>query len=177
MRIIKTKFKDLIIVKQKNNIDKRGTLREIFNDKILKKKFIFEYCTTSKKNVLRGFHFQTKFKQSKYINVVKGKILDVVIDLRKNSKTFGKTYKIVLSEKNNLSLYVPSGFAHSYLTLDKENIVYYKLSNYYAPKFESGIFWDDKDLKINLPIKKPKVSIKDKNLPSFSNFLKRFGHL
>ena len=90
MKIIKTKFKDLIIVKQKNNTDKRGSLRETFNNKILKKKFVFEYCTTSKKNVLRGFHFQTKFKQSKYVNVIKGKILDAVIDLRKNSKTFGK---------------------------------------------------------------------------------------
>ena len=82
-----------------------------------------------------------------------------------------------MSEKNNLSLYVPCGFAHSYLTLDKENIVYYKLSNYYAPRYESGIFWGDKDLKVKLPIKKPKVSTKDKSLPSFKNFLKRFGHL
>ena len=109
--------------------------------------------------------------------MLKGKILDYVIDLRKNSKTFGETYKIILSEKNNLSLYVPTGFAHSYLTLDKENIVYYKLSNYYAPKFESGIFWNDKKLKITLPIKNPKVSTKDKNLPSFNNFLKRFKYL
>ena len=83
MIIKKTKFKDLLIVKQKENKDNRGSLRETFNNKILKKKFIFEYCTTSRKNVLRGFHFQTKFKQSKYVNVVKGKILDVVIDLRK----------------------------------------------------------------------------------------------
>ena len=97
MIIKKTKFKDLLIVKQKENKDNRGSLRETFNNKILKKKFIFEYCTTSRKNVLRGFHFQTKFKQSKYVNVVKGKILDVVIDLRKKSKTFGKTYKIICS--------------------------------------------------------------------------------
>ena len=114
MKIIKTKFKGLIIVKQQNNIDKRGTLRETFNNKILNKKFVFEYCTTSKKNVLRGFHFQTKFKQSKYINVVKGRILDVVIDLRKNSKTFGKIFKIILSQKNALSLFVPAGFAIEY---------------------------------------------------------------
>ena len=84
MKIKKTKFKDLLIIYQKNNIDKRGSLRETFNDKILKKRFVFEYCTTSKKNVFRGFHFQTKNKQSKYVNVLKGKILDVVIDLRKN---------------------------------------------------------------------------------------------
>ena len=92
MIIKKTQFKDLLVVKQRNNIDKRGSLRETYNNKILKKKFIFEYCTTSKGNVLRGFHFQTKFKQAKYVNVVKGKILDVVIDLRKNSKTFCKIF-------------------------------------------------------------------------------------
>ena len=89
MKVLKTKFKDLLIIKQKNNSDNRGGLRETFNDRILKKKFIFEYCTTSKKNVLRGFHFQSKFKQAKFVNVVKGKILDVVVDLRKKSKTYG----------------------------------------------------------------------------------------
>jgi dTDP-4-dehydrorhamnose 3,5-epimerase len=99
MKIKKTKFKDLLIVEQKNNVDNRGSLRETFNDKILKKKFIFEYCTTSKKNVFRGFHFQVKNEQSKYVNVVKGKILDVVIDLRKNSKTFGRIFSIILSKK------------------------------------------------------------------------------
>jgi dTDP-4-dehydrorhamnose 3,5-epimerase len=109
--------------------------------------------------------------------VLKGKILDCVIDLRKKSKTFGKSFKILLSEKNNLSLYVPQGFAHSYLALDNENIVYYKLSNYYYPKYESGIMWDDKDLNINWPVKKPKVSFKDKNLLTYKNFLKKFKHL
>ena len=102
MIIKKTQFKDLLIVKQKNNRDKRGNLRETFNDKVLKKKFVFEYCTTSKENVFRGFHFQTKNQQAKYVNVIKGKILDVVIDLRKNSKTFGKIFKIILSKDNAL---------------------------------------------------------------------------
>ena len=99
MRIYNTKFKDLLVVKQKDNVDRRGSLRETFNKKILEKKFIFEYCTTSKNNVLRGFHFQTKFQQAKYVNVVKGKILDVVIDLRKKSKTFGKIFKILVPIK------------------------------------------------------------------------------
>ena len=101
MKIYKTKIKDLLIIKQKNNKDKRGSLREIFNNKILKEKnFVFEYCTVSKKDALRGFHFQYKFQQVKLITVLKGKILDYVIDLRKNSKTFGKKFKIILSEKN-----------------------------------------------------------------------------
>ena len=170
MNIKKTRFKDLLIVKQKNNFDRRGLLRETFNDKFLKKKFNFEYCTTSQKNVLRGFHFQTKFKQSKYVNVLKGKILDVVIDLRKNSKTFGKSFKIILSKKNALGLYIPAGFAHAYYSFENENVIYYKLDNYYAPKYESGIIYNDQELNIKWPKKKMQISIKDKNLLSFKEF-------
>ena len=173
MKIIKTKIKDLLIIKQKNNIDKRGSLREIFNKKILKKNnFVFEYCTSSKANSLRGFHFQYKFQQAKFVNVLKGKILDCVIDLRKNSKTFGKLFKIILSDKNCLSLYVPVGFAHAYYSFDKINIVYYKLTNYYKPEFESGINLIDKTIKIKWPNKNFIVSEKDKKLISFNQFCK-----
>ena len=106
MNLIKTKFKDLIIVKQKNNKDKRGSLRETFNNLVLKnKKFIFEYCTTSKSNTLRGFHFQYKFQQAKYVNVLKGKILDCVIDLRKNSKTLEKFLKLFCLKKLSWFIY------------------------------------------------------------------------
>ena len=177
MKIKKTRFKDLLIIKQKDNKDSRGSLKETFNNKILKKKFVFEYCTTSKKNVLRGFHFQTKFKQSKYVNVVKGRILDVVIDLRKKSKTFGKSFKIILSKENSLGLYIPAGFAHAYYSYEKENIIYYKLDNYYAPKFESGIIYNDPTLKIKWPKKKMKVSQKDKNLLTIKEFKKKFKAL
>jgi len=176
MIIKKTQFKDLLVVKQSNNIDKRGSLRETYNKKILKKKFIFDYCTISKRNVLRGFHFQTKFTQSKYVNVIKGKILDVVIDLRKNSKTFGKTFKIILSAKNALSLYVPKGFAHAYYSYEKENIIYYKLDDFYAPKYEYGIVYNDKSLKIKWP-KKIITSEKDKKLLTFNEFKKQFKGL
>ena len=174
MIIKKTNIKGLLIIKQKNNFDNRGNLRETFNKKNLNKNFIFEYCTTSKKNVLRGFHFQSKFKQSKYVNVVKGKILDVVIDLRRNSKTFGKSFKIVLSKKNALGLFIPAGFAHAYYSFEKENIIYYKLDNYYAPKFENGILYNDKELKIKWPKKNMLISKKDKNLLTFYEFKKRF---
>ncbi len=177
MIIKKTKFKSLLIIKQKNNVDNRGILRETFNDKILKKKFVFEYCTTSKKNVFRGFHFQTKNKQSKYVNVIKGKILDIVIDLRKNSKTFGKVYSIILSKKNALGLFIPAGFAHGYYSFNRENIIYYKLDNYYNPKFESGIVYDDHDLKLKLPKKKVKVSKKDKKLLTLNQFKNKIKYL
>ena len=178
MKIIKTKFKGLLVVKQKNNIDKRGSLREVYDKRIFgKKKFIFEYCTTSKSNALRGFHFQLKFQQAKFVNVLKGKILDYVIDLRKNSKTFCKTFKIILSEKNNLSLYIPEGFAHAYFSYHKTNIIYYKLTNYYKPSFEGGINLLDKDLKINWPKKKLIISNKDKDLPSFEKFCSIYRYL
>ena len=174
MILKKTKFKGLFVIKQKNNTDKRGNLRETFNDKILKKKFVFEYCTTSKKNVLRGFHFQYKNKQSKFVNVVKGRILDVVIDLRKNSKTFGKSFKIMLSKKNALGLFIPRGFAHAYYSFEKENIIYYKLDNYYSPKFESGIVYNDKSINIKWPKKKMLVSEKDKKLMTIKQFKSKF---
>ncbi len=177
MKIIKTKIKDLLIIKQKNNADKRGSLRETFNKKILKENFLFEYCTTSKANALRGFHFQFKFQQAKYVNVVKGKILDYVIDLRKNSKTFGKTFKIILSDKNCLSLYIPKGFAHAYYSYEKTNIVYYKLTNYYKPQFESGINLMDKTLKIKWPKKKFNISTKDHKLINFKEFCKIYKFL
>tara|TARA_Y100001958_G_C21179629_1_gene509772 strand:- start:720 stop:1253 length:534 start_codon:yes stop_codon:yes gene_type:complete len=177
MKIIKTKFKDLLIIKQKNNKDKRGSLRETFNKKKLKKNFVFEYCTSSKANALRGFHFQYKFQQAKFVSVLKGKILDCVIDLRKNSKTFGKIFKIVLSDENCVSLYIPEGFAHAYYSYEKINIVYYKLTNYYKPKFESGINLLDKKLKLSWPRKKFKISKKDKKLMTFNEFCARKNYL
>jgi len=178
MKIIKTKIKDLLIVQQINNKDVRGNLRETHDKRVIgHDKFIFEYCTTSKKNVLRGFHFQTKFKQAKYVSVVKGKILDCVIDLRKKSKTFGKTFKIILSDKNAKSLYIPEGFGHAYYSYEKLNIIYYKLTNYYKPKFEDGIVWKDKKT-INLwPKQKLIVSRKDKILGSFKDFCLKYKGL
>ena len=177
MKIINTKFKDLKIIKHAAFIDKRGSLRITHNKKILNKKFIFEYCTTSLKNSLRGFHFQKKFQQAKYVTVLKGKILDCVIDLRKNSKTFGKIFKIILSKKNNLALYIPRGFAHAYFSFDRENIIYYKLDNYYAPKYEMGINSLDKDLKIKWPKKKFIISKKDLKLDTFKKFKEKIKHL
>jgi len=177
MKIEKTKFKDLLIIKQINNKDTRGNLRETFNYKILKKKFIFEYCTTSKENVFRGFHFQSQNKQAKYVNVVKGKILDMVIDLRKGSKTFGKIHSIILSKQNALGLYIPAGFAHAYYSYDKENIIYYKLDNYYNPKFEGGIIYSDPKLNIRLPKSNVKISKKDSNLLTLDQFKKKYKYL
>ena len=175
MQVKNTKIKDLKIIQQKKNGDRRGFLREIFRKKILKcDELIFDYATTSKKNSLRGFHFQYKFRQAKYVSVLKGKIIDCVIDLRRKSKTFGKSFIIELSEKNCKSLYIPDGFAHAYYSVSKINIIYYKLSNYYYPEYESGIIWNDKSLKIKWPVKKPIVSKKDKSWKTFLDFKKTY---
>ena len=141
------------------------------------KKFVFEYCTTSRKNVLRGFHFQTQFQQAKYVSVLKGKILDVVVDLRKKSKTFGKCFKIILSRKNTTSLFIPKGFGHAYFSFENENIIYYKLDNFYKPKYENGIIFNDDMLKIKWPKRKLIVSEKDKKLNTFENFCNTFSGL
>lgn len=178
MHIINTKFKDLKIIQQKKHVDSRGYLRETFKKKIVKwDELIFDYATTSKKNVLRGFHFQYKFSQAKFVSVLKGKVLDCVIDLRKKSKTFGKSFYIELSENNCKSLYIPGGFAHAYFSFSNLNVIYYQLSNYYRPQYEDGIVWNDKMLKIKWPIKKPIVSMKDKKLKTFLEFKKIYKGL
>ena len=178
MHVINTKFKDLKIIQQKRHGDNRGNLRETFRKKIIKwDELVFDYATTSKKNVLRGFHFQSKFKQAKFVSVLKGKILDYVVDLRKKSKMFGKTFSIELSENNCRSLYIPEGFAHAYYSFSNLNIIYYKLSNYYHPQYEDGILWNDKFLKTKWPTKKPIVSMKDKKLKSFPDFKKIYKGL
>ncbi len=175
MKIINTKFKDLKVVKYNSHSDQRGYFKEILKNKLFKNKnFIFWSVSKSKKNVIRGIHFQKKIPQNKYVSVIKGKIFDLVIDLRRNSKTFGKTFSIVLSEKNNTSLFIPSGFGHGFCALDKENIVLYGCSKYRSIKNESGILWNDKKLKIKWPTKKPIVSIKDRKNISFMNFKKKY---
>ncbi len=169
MKIIKTKFKDLIVINSKNFNDKRGYFREILIEKLIKKKFIFNVVSKSKKNVVRGLHMQKKNPQGKYISVIKGSILDVVVDCRKNSKTFGKHYKIIISEKNAKSIYVPPGFIHGFVGLKKENLVLYSCTNYRDKNSELGVIWNDKDLKINWGVKNPILSSKDRNNLKFKD--------
>ena len=174
MKLINTKIKGLKILKSKNLHDSRGLFREIFKKKIIKKNLIFGCLSRSKKNVLRGLHLQKKKPQAKFITVLKGEIFDVATDLRKNSKTFGKTFSMYLSEKNPTSLIIPRGCAHGFLGLKKENIVYYLCDNYRSKKNEIGIKWNDKDLNIKWPIKNPKLSQKDKNNINFEFYKKNF---
>lgn len=177
MKIKKTKIKGVLIIEGKRHLDNRGYLREVLLEKIIKKKFKFHITSVSKKKILRGLHFQTNNPQGKFISVIKGEIFDVIIDLRKNSKTFGKVFKIILSDRNCLSLYIPEGFAHAYYSYERINIVYYKLTNYYMPKYESGINLLDKKLKINWPKSKFNISKKDKELMSFQKFCENINYL
>jgi len=167
MKIRKTKFKDLLILENKSFNDKRGFFKELFKEKLIKKKFPFLISSFSKKNVIRGLHIQLKNSQGKLLTVIKGKIFDVVLDLRLNSRTFGKIYKIELSERNSKSLYIPPGFAHGFCGLDKENYIIYSCTKYRNKQSEIGIMWNDKDLKIKWPTKKPIISSKDKENLSF----------
>ena len=161
MKIIETKIKGLKIIQGKNHYDTRGFFKEIYLKKKLKSHNPIFWCMSkSKKNVLRGLHLQTKNSQEKFVSVVKGKVLDVIVDLRKKSKTFGKHLKIMLSEKNAKSVLIPAKCAHGFLGLDDENIVLYSNNNYRNKASETGIIWNDKQLNIKWP--KKIISSKDK---------------
>lgn len=168
MKKIKTQFKDLCIFQSKNHSDNRGIFRELIIEKLLKFKFNFFVVSKSKKNVLRGLHFQSNNPQGKYLSVLKGKIFDIAVDCRPKSKTFGKYFKIILSDKNCKSIFIPPGFAHGFLGMNDENIVMYGCTNYRDKKSESGIKWNDPFLNIKWPVKKPIISKKDKINKSFS---------
>ena len=174
MKKIKTNFEGLFLIKGKRFDDNRGFFREVSRENFLNKRLIFNIMSVSKKNVIRGLHIQTKKSQGKFISVLKGSILDVAVDLRKKSKTFGKHYKIILNENNCTSIYIPAGFAHGFASLGKENIVIYGCTNYRNEKSETGIVWNDKSLKIKWPIKKPILTPKDKNNLTFDNFIKLY---
>ena len=161
MKIIKTKFKGLLVIKSKKFHDNRGVFREIFKQNLIKDKIIFNVVSKSKKNVLRGLHMQEKNPQGKFVSVIQGKILDVMVDCRKTSNTFGKHFKLILSEDNCKSVYIPPGFLHGFLALSNQNPVIYGCTKYRDVNSEVGVLWNDKDLKIKWNIKNPILSDKD----------------
>ena len=171
MKIYKTNFHGLIKIIGQNHYDKRGYFRELYKNKLCKNK-VFKFWCISKsfKNVVRGLHIQRKVEQDIIVSVIKGKIFDVALDLRKKSPTYGKYHSIRLSEKNRTSLIIPKGFAHGFCGLHKENIILYGISNYRSKKNEVGILWNDNLLNIKWPVTKPLISKKDKNNISFKKF-------
>ena len=172
--IKRTKFKDLALINNVSFKDNRGYFRELLKEKDLNRKFPFLVMSFSKKNVIRGLHLQTKNSQGKFISVIKGKIFDVVVDLRKRSKTYGKSFSVILSEKNAKSIFIPPGFAHGFCTLSKENYIVYSCTKYRDAKHETGIRFDDKNFRIKWPVKKPIISKKDRNNLSFNQFKRKF---
>lgn len=174
MKIYKTKIKGLILIKTNQYFDNRGYFFESFNQKIyskidIKNSFVQDNFSISKKNVLRGLHYQRKNSQGKLIRVIKGKILDIAVDIRKNSKTFGKHQSFILSEENCKQLWIPKNFAHGFLSLSPNTIVNYKCTDFYDPNDQNTIIWNDKDLNIKWPIKKPIISKKDRDGIFFRN--------
>ena len=167
-------FKNLKVINNMSFKDKRGYFKELLIEKKIKKKFPFLVMSYSKKNVIRGLHLQLNNSQGKYVSVIKGKIFDVCVDLRKNSKTFGKYFSVIISEKNSKSIFVPPGFAHGFCALDKENYVIYSCTKYRDAKSEVAINFNDRKLKIKWPVKKAIVSKKDKSAISFNEYVKKY---
>ena len=162
MKLLKTKIPGPLFIKSSIFRDKRGYLRETFRNNLLgNMKFPFDVMSFSKKNVIRGMHIQTRKPQAKIITVTHGKIFDVAVDLRKNSKTFGKYVAVIISDQSEFSFYIPSGFAHGFMCLSKTCTVNYKCSNYRNLKSEKTLSWNDKSVKIKWPNKKPILSKKD----------------
>ena len=172
--MIKTKFKDLFIIQNKSFNDNRGYFKELIRENNINKRLPFLVMSFSKKNVIRGLHLQSKKSQGKFVSVLKGKIFDVAVDLRKNSKTFGKYYCCILSEKNSKSIFIPPGFAHGFQALAKENYVTYSCTKYRHSKSEIAIKFNDEDLSIKWPSRKIIVSQKDRKAISFNEFIKIF---
>ena len=180
MKINKTLIEDLLIIEPQLFKDDRGFFYESYNKKYLDEfisvVFVQENESKSNKGVVRGLHFQIPpFEQNKLVKCINGNILDVTVDLRKNSKTYGKSFSIELSSENNKQLFVPKGFAHGFQVLSETAIVNYKVDNFYNPKSDSGIIWNDKDLSIdwNLDLK-PILSKKDLKLISFKELKSPF---
>ena len=171
---IKSNFKDLFLIKNKSFKDNRGYFKELIRENVINKKFPFLVMSFSKKNVIRGLHIQTTNSQGKFISVLKGKIFDVAIDLRKNSKTFGRVYKCILSEKNNTSIFIPPGFAHGFQALEKENYIVYSCTKYRNKMSETTIKFDEKKFNIKWPNKKFVISAKDKKGISLLEFKKKY---
>ena len=182
MNLIKTTLDGLVVLKPTIFKDNRGYFMESYNQKNINKlvgnvNFVQDNESESSRGVLRGLHFQKPpYSQAKLVRCLKGSVLDVVLDLRKDSKTYGIFETISLTEENKKQLFIPKGFAHGFIVLSKSAIFSYKVDNYYNSDSESGVLWSDLDLNIDWKINKNEiiVSEKDKNLPTFNDIINPF---
>lgn len=177
MNVISTEIPDVKIFEPKVFGDARGFFYESFNQKIfeeaigLSREFVQDNHSKSSKGVLRGLHYQLPpMAQGKLVRVVQGEVFDVAVDIRKSSPTFGQWVGVVLSETNSRQLWIPEGFAHGFLTLSETAEFLYKTTNYYSPKDEGAIVWNDSDLAIAWPeVGEVLVSGKDQVAPAFKD--------
>lgn len=176
MELQQTSLKDCFILKPKVFRDERGLFYETYNEKLFQKitgvktEFVQDNQSISSKGVLRGLHFQSgEMAQAKLVRVIKGKVLDIAVDLRKDSETFGKSFSVILDDEDHLQLFVPRGFAHGFITLSVESIFAYKCDNYYDQASEGGIIYNDATLNLDwyLPKEDFIISDKDLQLPTF----------
>jgi len=185
MLIKKRKLKGIFEIDLEPHIDKRGLFMRTYDEKAFKqyglqRNWVEEnHSFSMKKGTIRGLHFQfSPFLEAKLIRVVQGKVFKVYVDLRKNSTTFGKWESIILSEDNKKMLYVPQGFALGMCSLTDNSVVLYKMDNYYTPKAQGTIKWDDPDIGIKWPLKKGFIiSDKDKEAMSFKEFFRIYGSI
>src|SRR5690554_5406625 len=180
MQVINTFIEDLVIVQPRFFSDNRGYFFESYNYRDYEKnglpmRFVQDNISKSQKGVLRGLHFQKPpYEQGKLVQVLKGEVLDVAVDLRRESPTYGQHFTIKLNEENKTQLYIPAGFAHGFATLKDETVFAYKCTNYYHKESEGSIYWNDKTLGIDWLIENPIVSDKDQIKNSFDNFISPF---
>lgn len=180
MEKIETGFEGLYVIKPRIFQDSRGYFFESYNKNSFEKigineNFIQDNQSLSQKNTLRGLHFQAPPNaQGKLIRVIKGGVLDVVVDIRKNSKMYGQHFAIELTETNFLMLYIPQGFAHGFKSLEDNTIFSYKCTDVYHPETEGGLLWNDRELNINWDVDSPIVSEKDTKYQPFSLFISPF---
>ena len=181
MLVTETNLKDVLVFEPKVFGDKRGSFFESYNHKFFtevtgnKYSFVQDNQSSSMKGVLRGLHFQNPpHAQGKLVRVLQGRALDVVVDIRKNSATYGKHFSIELTPENNKQLWIPPGFAHGFISLEEDTIFAYKCTEYYAPQSEMTIKWNDKNLNIDWGMKPLLVSEKDELGLDFCNFVSLF---
>lgn len=169
MKIIRTDIIDLVIIEPRIFTDSRGYFYESFNQNDFEKQitqtdFVQDNESYSTYGVLRGLHFQRPpFEQAKLVRVIKGRVLDVAVDIRKGSSTYGKHIAVELSEENKRQFFIPKGFAHGYVVLSEEAIFQYKCDNYYSPKHEGSIRWNDPELNINWIINTNEIVLSEKD--------------
>jgi dTDP-4-dehydrorhamnose 3,5-epimerase len=182
MKVTETHLKGCFIIEPQVFVDERGCFFESFNQKNFEKKtglkvnFVQDNQSISQRGVIRGLHLQKgEFAQAKLMRVIKGRVLDVAVDLRKDSPTFGKHFSIELSCENNKQLFIPKGFAHGFSVLEDDTIFAYKCDHYYNKESEGGVVYNDKELDIDWKLNKEEIVLaeKDKELKAFQEFLRK----